>query len=107
MEREEDGANPLDEALIRRLDALSEEGQDFWHDFDATVRQERWHSFVAADYDLVRAALLPLRRPGRPFLEWGSAHGVITIMADLLGFDACGIEIDPDFLDTYEPVAAI
>ena len=31
---------------------------------------------------------------GARFLEWGSATGVITIMADLLGFDAFGIELD-------------
>ena len=84
----------LDAALRRRIDALCEEGRDFWHEFDARVRQDRWHPFVAADYDQVRAVLLPLRRPGLRFLEWGSATGVITIMADLMGLDACGIEID-------------
>ncbi|MEX2582114.1 MAG: hypothetical protein WD766_02500 [Gemmatimonadota bacterium] len=40
-------------------------------------------------------ALLPLRAPGLRFLEWGSATGVITIMADLIGFEAYGIELDP------------
>ena len=28
------------------------------------------------------------RGPGLRFLEWGAATGVITIIADLLGFDA-------------------
>jgi hypothetical protein len=58
------------------------------------VRREKWHPFVAADYDRVLEALLPLRQPGRRFLEWGSATGVVTIIADLLGFESYGIELD-------------
>ncbi len=84
-----------DPTLARRIHALCEEGRDFNHDFDTRVRQDQWHPFVAADYDGVRDALIALRAPGRRFLEWGSANGVITIMADLLGFEAFGIEIDP------------
>jgi hypothetical protein len=59
------------------------------------VRRHEWHPFVAADYECVLQALLALRAPGLRFLEWGSALGVITIMADLLGYEACGIELDP------------
>jgi hypothetical protein len=95
-----------DDLLSRRLDALCEEGRDFWHEFDARVRQDRWHPFVAADYDRVRTVLLSLREPGRRFLEWGSASGVITIMADLMGFDACGIEIDADLVQSARELAA-
>ena len=84
----------MDAALRDRIDAVCEEGRAFWHRFDAEVRQDDWHPFVAADYDCVRSTLLSLRRPGRRFLEWGSATGVITIMADLMGFDSCGIELD-------------
>jgi hypothetical protein len=84
----------IDPELRARIDAVCEEGRAFWHDFDAEVRQANWHPFVAADYDRVLDALLSLRRPGLRFLEWGSATGVITIMADMLGFDACGIELD-------------
>ena len=91
--------------LAQRIDALCEEGRDFWHDFDARVRQDAWHPFVAADYELVRDSLLALRRPGRRFLEWGSASGVITIMADLMGFDACGIEIDASLVRAARELA--
>jgi hypothetical protein len=84
----------LDAALRARIDSVCEQGREYWHRFDAEVRQERWHPFVAADYDSVRRILESLRRPGVRFLEWGSATGVITIVADLLGFDACGIELD-------------
>jgi hypothetical protein len=95
-----------DAALHARLDALCADGWAIWEEFDRTVRERGFHPFVAADYDVVRAALLPLRAPGRRFLEWGSATGIITIMADLMGFDACGIEIDPALVATARSVAA-
>jgi hypothetical protein len=84
----------LESGLRTRLAALFDEGYDLWDRFDIKVRQKSFHPFVAADYDVVLEALLPLRGPGLRFLEWGSATGVITIMADLLGFEAYGIELD-------------
>ena len=84
----------MDAALNSRIDALCEEGRELYHSFDMDVRQDNWHPFVAADYDCVREALVGLREPGSRFLEWGSAMGVITVMADLMGFEASGIEID-------------
>jgi hypothetical protein len=84
----------LESGLQTRLANLFDEGCDLWNRFDLEVRQKSFHPFVAADYDVVLEALLPLRAPGVRFLEWGSATGVITIMADLLGFEAYGIEID-------------
>jgi hypothetical protein len=88
----------VDAALRARLALLSHEGWEIWHRFDAEVRQHSWHPFVAADYERVLQTLLALRRPGLRFLEWGSATGVITIMADLLGFEAYGIELDPELV---------
>lgn len=92
-------------SLRARLDALVEEGWALFERFDNEVRQRRWHPFVAADYDLVLQALLPLRAPGLRFLEWGSATGVITIMADLLGFEAHGIELDPALVEMARDLA--
>ncbi|MES2522998.1 MAG: hypothetical protein V4617_09895 [Gemmatimonadota bacterium] len=80
--------------LESRLDALVAEGWAIRERFENSLRDDDFHSFVAADYDTVRAALQLLRAPGRRFLEWGSASGIITIMADLMGFEASGIEID-------------
>jgi hypothetical protein len=96
----------LERELSARIDALCEEGHEFWHRFDAEVRQDDWHPFVAADYHSVRSALVSLRKPGRRFLEWGSATGVVTIMADLLGFDACGIELDSSLVDVAREFAS-
>jgi hypothetical protein len=95
-----------DPRLQARLDALCAEGRALWEEFDRTVRDAAFHPFVAADYAVVRAALPRLRAPGRRFLEWGSATGVITIMADLVGFDACGIELDAALVATARALAA-
>lgn len=88
----------VEDALQTKLTALIAEGREMAHAFDRDVRQENWHPFIAADYDVVLRQLMLLRRPGTRFLECGSATGVIAIMADLLGFDACGIEIDADLV---------
>lgn len=95
----------MDAALSARIDAVCEEGRDFWHRFDSEVRQDHWHPFVPADYDCVRTALVSLHKPGRRFLEWGSATGVITIMADLIGFESCGIEIDSSLVEVGRKLA--
>ncbi len=92
-------------ALTARLDALGDDGWGLWAAFERTVRTSAFHPFVPADYDAVRAALLPLRAPGRRWLEWGSATGTLTVMAALMGFDACGIELDPALVTTARALA--
>jgi hypothetical protein len=49
--------------------------------------------YVPSNYDVVYAALSTLPR-GR-FCEWGSGMGIITGLAEMLGFNAHGIELDP------------
>lgn len=106
MAPEAQAAGPPDAALNARLRALIEEGWEVWDRFDSQVRRERWHPFVAADYDRVLEALLAVRAPGLRFLEWGSATGVVTIMADLLGMEAYGIELDRSLVETARGLAA-
>lgn len=93
-------------ALDRRLDAVCADGWEIWQRFDDTFRRRRFHPFVPADYDIARDLLSSLRVPGRRFLEWGSATGIITIMADIMGFDAYGIEIDASLVATAHEVAS-
>ncbi len=97
---------PIDPALRARLDALRTEGWALWERFDLEVRGREFHPFVAANYDLVLEALIAHRAAGQRFLELGSATGVVTIMADLLGFDACGIELDASLVATARTLAA-
>jgi len=95
----------LDEALQARLTALCADGWALWDKFDEEVRGNHFHPFVSADYEVVLDALMQYRKPGLRFLEWGSATGVITIIADLLGFDAYGIELEPGLVATARTLA--
>jgi hypothetical protein len=95
----------VDAALLARLAELEREGGAIWRRFDREVRRAEFHPFVPADYGRMLALLLELRAPGLRFLEWGSATGVITIMADLLGFEACGIELDPELVEIARGLA--
>ena len=95
-----------DELLARRIDALCEAGWDVWDEFTARVSDHQFHPFVAADYQVVRTALWPLRGHRVRFLEWGSATGVITVLADLLGFDSYGIELDSSLVATARGLAS-
>lgn len=77
-----------------------------WSRFDREVRHHRWHSFVPAEYDRVLAVLTEVWRPRLRFLELGSATGIIAVMADLLGYEACGIEIDEGLVRAARDTAA-
>ncbi len=96
---------PTDEVLRARVAALCAEGWRLWERFDATSLDRPFHPFVAADYDLVAEALWPYAGDGLRFLEWGSATGVITVLADLLGYDAVGIELDDALTATARELA--
>ena len=91
--------------LRARITALIEDGRAFFERFDSDVRQKHFHPFVPADYDSVLQELVSLRAPGLRFLECGSATGVVTIMADLLGFDAYGIELDGELVRVARALA--
>lgn len=101
-----DATEVTDPTIESRLDAVCADGWEIWQQFDQTYRQRHFHPFVPADYGVARKLLASLRAPGRRFLEWGSATGIITIMADMMGFDACGIEIDAALVATAREVAA-
>jgi hypothetical protein len=95
----------LDDALRVRLAELCSEGWTIFERFETEVRDHTFHPFIAADYEAVLASLVAHRGDGLRFLEWGSASGVITTMADLLGYDACGIELDASLVDTARDLA--
>jgi hypothetical protein len=67
-------------------------------------------SFVPSDFERVYAVLAGLARravaPGMLFCEWGSGFGVVTCMAAMLDFDACGIEIEAELVDHARQLAA-
>ena len=95
----------IDAVQRARLAALCADGWAIYERFSNRERPDDFHPFVAADYESVLAALEPHRAAGLKFLEWGSATGVITIMADMLGFEAFGIELDSDLIRTARTLA--
>jgi predicted O-methyltransferase YrrM len=76
------------------LDNLLAAGTRLWNEFQILAGR-RHHLFVPCDHRDAYEALLPLCSRTTSFLEFGSAAGVVTIMADLLGMEAYGIEIEP------------
>src|SRR5438477_7219272 len=96
----------MEDTLLAKIKDVIAEGKEIARAFERDVRAENWHPFVAADYDVVLHQLLELRRPDASLLELGSATGVITIVADLLGFDACGIEIDDNLVAVARQLAS-
>lgn len=96
----------VDPALNARLAALCAAGWEIFERFETEVRDRRFHPFIASEYEVVLAALLAHRGAGLRFLELGSASGVIAIMADMLGYEACGIEIDDSLVSTARDLAA-
>jgi hypothetical protein len=91
--------------IHERLKVLHEEGREIADRFHERVRDREWHPFVAADYERVEQTLSSLRQPGLRFLEWGSATGIITIMADMLGYEAFGIELDEELVGIARDMA--
>ena len=61
------------------------------------------YSFVPSDFPLVYGALRHVAgerlAPGPLFCEWGSGAGVVACLAAMVGFDACGIEVEADLVE--------
>jgi hypothetical protein len=74
-----------------------------WNDaaeiWEARQAEPAFEGYVSADYVAVYQSLLKLQGRASTFLEWGSGLGVVTIMAAQMGFDAYGIEIEPELID--------
>jgi hypothetical protein len=93
---------PSDRQLERcdaRVQKLCEDGELLWESFRSDLGERSFHRFVAADYAEVYQHLRKLAGRAVSFLEWGSGNGVISIMADMLGFEAYGIEINPALVE--------
>lgn len=75
------------------LAALLDDAAARWRAFEA--QRQGYHTYVHADWAAIVAPLRRLKPLAGTFLECGSGLGVITILADLLGYDAYGIELDP------------
>ena len=76
------------------LAGLITRGRRLWDEFQVAAGN-RHHLFVPCDHHAAYETLRRLSPRTATFLEFGSAAGIVTIMADLLGIEAYGIEIEP------------
>ncbi|MFT5285443.1 MAG: hypothetical protein ACI8TQ_001608 [Planctomycetota bacterium] len=87
-----------------QLEMLIREGDEIWSTFREREK-DRFHLFIPSDQPGAYRALAQLTDRASSFVEFGSASGVITIMADLLGFEAYGIEHEPWLVDRSSDLA--
>ncbi len=76
---------PTQSELSAKAIALLEEGRRIAKKVDC-------FDFVPSNYEKAWKTLDSL--PKGRFCEWGSGLGIVTGLAELLGYQACGIEID-------------
>ena len=73
---------------------LSEKGRGLVDEGRRIAKKVNCFDFVPSNYELAWRTLDSIPR-GR-LCEWGSGLGIVTGLAELLGFDAFGIEMDSD-----------
>ena len=89
--------NPLYGPLPRRSAEFIRQGLE-------RARSIECFDFVPSDYAVVHGVLAAQRR-GR-FEEWGSGIGIGTGLAELLGFEARGIELHPALAEASRELLA-
>ena len=91
--------------------AIVERGRAVAEEFLARCTHQPPGGFFAGDYEIVATALDRLLRTrqlraGKKFCEWGSGVGVITLLAQSMGFDAAGIEVQEPLVRRAKALAA-
>ena len=92
-----------DSELLSSFKSLWAEADAIW---EANENLPAYALYVSADYMAIYEKLCTLRGRVETILEWGSGLGVVTIMANRLGFDAYGIEAEADLVQLAEGLAA-
>ena len=87
-----ESSNPI----LPGLEELWDEAEAIW---DRLHERGGFFNFVASDYRAVYHTLAGMQGQAETVLEWGSGLGVVAIMAARLGFEAYGIEIEPELID--------
>lgn len=89
--------------LSRRIAELLDEAERRREAFYAEGLGLRYPKYVPSDPHVVASAMAELREGGHLrgdlFCEWGCGFGIAAGIASLLGFEAVGIEFEPDLAD--------
>lgn len=88
---------------------LIQESEQRLDQFYINQSHRRFPRFLPSDSALVFAAMEYVTQhdlaPGRVFCEWGSGFGTGTCLAALLGYEAYGIEIQPELAEISREMA--
>lgn len=91
------------------VDAFLREADGRIDELMATHRNKPIAGFVPSDFELVYRALRTIDAlglaTGAALCEWGSGFGVVTCLAAMADFDACGIEINFELIEAAERLA--
>jgi len=102
LNAKDDSSRGLEGSLLAEFSRLWAEGDNLWDRYHHTPA---FHGYVSADYLTVYESLARLCGRAMTFLEWGSGPGIVTIMASRLGFEAHGIETEPDLIKYSQRLA--
>ncbi|MHC5028252.1 MAG: class I SAM-dependent methyltransferase [Planctomycetota bacterium] len=103
---------PLEEVILHvEEEALPADVASFLEEADRRItiflddrRDQPIPGFVPSGFEKVYLLLRYIEEhgvaPGGAFCEWGSGYGVVAALAAMLEYDACGIEIDRDLVDS-------
>ena len=95
-------SEPIPEAITAYLSVAKSRANDF-------IDENRIPAFVSCDFEPVYTALRSIRTTnlaaGNVFCEWGSGFGVIASLANSLGFESYGIEIEGPLVDHARTLA--
>ena len=95
---ETDGPLLVEAGIIAVPTELSLHAIDFLRDGRSRFAQVKCFDFVPSNYENAWAALSCLERG--TLCEWGSGLGIVVGLAEMLGYQASGIELDPDLAET-------
>lgn len=89
-------SNAPQNSLPPSFERLWKDAATIW---DKHQNEPAFEGYVSADYVAVYRSLQNFQDRCTTFLEWGSGLGVVAIMASQMGFEAYGIEIEPELVE--------
>lgn len=84
--------------LIAAPIEISLQASELLRDGRSRYKQIRSFGFVPSNYEIAWSTLNGLVRGS--FCEWGCGLGIAVGLAELLGFEACGIEWEPELAES-------
>ncbi len=94
---EEDYPSLVELEVVKAPKKLSKRAREFLRDGRSRYPQVNCFDFVPSNYENAWTFLNSMDRGS--FCEWGSGHGIVVGLAEILGFQASGIEIDPELAE--------